>query len=171
MRPLPTRRQVLLAGAVGLPAMLTACSADSDNAGVDVTVDAADVRQPVGKNFSQKLTAQGGRDPYRWQIVTGRAPGVKLAPDGTLSGRVERPGTYDLSVAATDADGHASPAVALTVAGLREGEFAPDVVAIGTSLTARLTGEGRVLVTPWAEQWYGQTGYSALNLGRSGAPA
>ena len=41
----------------------------------------------VGQPYRASLTAQGGRPPYTWEVEEGSLPpGLRLAPDGSISG-------------------------------------------------------------------------------------
>ncbi len=69
----------------------------------------------VDTPYSYKLTASGGRAPYRWSIPSGSAgppAGMTLASDGILAGRLPAanaawrlPGSFTIDVQATDAKG------------------------------------------------------------------
>ena len=55
----------------------------------------------VGSNYSQPLTASGGRLPYLW--AAGPAPpGLILHQDGTLSGTPTMAGTWTISASVVD---------------------------------------------------------------------
>lgn len=73
----------------------------------------------LGQEAGVTLTATGGEAPYAWSVADGRLPtGVELAPDGSLVGAPLVPGTWDVTLAVTDARGRtATRAVALTVGG------------------------------------------------------
>jgi hypothetical protein len=62
---------------------------------------------PLNADYSQTLSATGGRIPYTWSITSGSLPtGLTIAPaTGIVSGKVTAPGTYNFVVQVTDADG------------------------------------------------------------------
>ena len=62
---------------------------------------------PDGKtdvNYSAKLSASGGTLPYQWQVNRGYLPpGLRLdRQTGVLSGKPQRPGTYQVTIIVTD---------------------------------------------------------------------
>ena len=57
----------------------------------------------VGVNYTQQLTAAGGRPPYVWSVVSGSLPpGINLNPDGVLSGIPKLTGVFSFVVRVTD---------------------------------------------------------------------
>jgi hypothetical protein len=59
----------------------------------------------VGKHYSHRFAATGSPTP-RIALVSGTLPpGLKLAPDGTLSGTPKRKGTYRFTLSATNGIG------------------------------------------------------------------
>ena len=72
---------------------------------LQLTTRALPVAQ-VGRPYSTRLAAQGGRPPYRWSLVAGSLPhGLRLAPDGRIFGLVERPARRVVKLSVVDADG------------------------------------------------------------------
>jgi hypothetical protein len=60
----------------------------------------------VGRPYSARLAARGGRPPYRWRIVGGSLPrGLRLAPGGSISGMPARRARAVVSLRVADADG------------------------------------------------------------------
>jgi hypothetical protein len=58
----------------------------------------------VGKKYSAKLAAYGGKSPLAWTLSSGKLPnGLSLARSGAISGKPSKKGTYHLTVRATDA--------------------------------------------------------------------
>lgn len=58
----------------------------------------------VGISYTASLGASGGATPYTWSIDSGALPnGLSLTKDGSVSGVPTAPGTYALTVKATDA--------------------------------------------------------------------
>lgn len=55
--------------------------------------------------YSQVITATGGTGPYVFTVGSGLPPGLTLAPDGTLSGTPNSPGSFAFTVTATDVNG------------------------------------------------------------------
>jgi PKD repeat protein len=59
-----------------------------------------------GAPYSQTITASGGTAPYAFSVSAGNLPpGITLSPGGVLSGTSVAGGTYNFTIAATDADG------------------------------------------------------------------
>ncbi len=57
----------------------------------------------AGGEYSIDLEAQGGFIPYSWQIASGSLPpGLGLSPAGLISGIADSPGTYNLTISASD---------------------------------------------------------------------
>jgi hypothetical protein len=69
------------------------------------------VRRPlpvawVGKRYAARLTAAGGRPPYRWRLTSGPLPqGLHLLANGQLTGTPRRAGKLVLTLQAVDGDG------------------------------------------------------------------
>lgn len=58
----------------------------------------------VGRPYRQQLEAWGGSKPYRRRLLRRRLPpGLKLAADGTVTGRPRRAGRWSFDVEVTDA--------------------------------------------------------------------
>ena len=58
----------------------------------------------VGVSYTASLGASGGATPYTWSIDSGALPnGLSLTSDGSVSGVPTTPGTFALTVKATDA--------------------------------------------------------------------
>jgi len=68
--------------------------------------------------YSFLLSASGGRTPYAWSIPTGSIPnGVRLDPNGLMSGLLLSPGVYRFTARVSDANGATSDvSLAVTVA-------------------------------------------------------
>lgn len=57
----------------------------------------------VGLEFHILFHAKGGITPYRWSVADGDIPdGLSLTPDGFLSGRPTRPGTFIFTLRVED---------------------------------------------------------------------
>jgi hypothetical protein len=57
----------------------------------------------IGKSYSAKLAANGGKSPLVWSVASGSLPtGLKLATSGTVSGTPTAPGTYDFTLQVHD---------------------------------------------------------------------
>ena len=73
----------------------------------------------VGAAYSAQLDAAGLFAPLTWQVAPGSLPaGRTLASDGTISGQATVPGSYEVSVSASDARAPAQSAselITLTV--------------------------------------------------------
>lgn len=80
------------------------------NADTPLSIDAATLSAgALTQSYQQTLTAQGGRAPYTWSILSpngGALPdGLQLAPNtGALSGTPTAAGTFNFIVKVTDAD-------------------------------------------------------------------
>ena len=60
-------------------------------------------RQPLWEPFHIELSASGGTEPYHWRAAEGSFPhGVVLSDRGELSGSLEEPGPFRLSVFVRD---------------------------------------------------------------------
>jgi YVTN family beta-propeller protein len=60
----------------------------------------------VGAAYTETITASGGTAPYTYSVVSGSLPpGLTLSSSGILSGTPTAQGTYNFTVAATDANG------------------------------------------------------------------
>jgi hypothetical protein len=60
----------------------------------------------VGKPYAARLTAAGGRAPYRWRLTSGPLPrGLHLLANGQLTGTPRRAGKLVLTLQAADGDG------------------------------------------------------------------
>jgi len=71
-----------------------------------------------GLAYNQQLAAAGGKPPYAWSIATGALPAglVLNAPSGAISGTPSVSGTFNVTIAVTDADSRkVSRAFTLTV--------------------------------------------------------
>lgn len=58
-----------------------------------------------GRSYSASLVAVGGKAPYAWSLGAGAAlpVGLALAPDGTVEGRANEVGDFQVAVVVTDA--------------------------------------------------------------------
>jgi hypothetical protein len=58
----------------------------------------------VSESYTAKLTARGGRPPYRWSLAKGTlAAGLSLAKSGSITGKATSRGTSTFTVEVTDA--------------------------------------------------------------------
>ena len=56
--------------------------------------------------YAATLEATGGRPPLTWRLESGSLPpGVRLAPDGTLTGTCRWSGTWTFTAVVSDASG------------------------------------------------------------------
>ena len=72
----------------------------------------------VGLNYGvSNMDAEGGVPPYTWSIKSGAfPPGMKLAPDGTATGKNTRAGKFTFTLKVTDSAGAtASKSTSVTV--------------------------------------------------------
>ena len=79
---------------------------EPDSAPAITTVEQLPTRQ-LGEYFVTKLEAQGGNGAMQWEPVKrekGLPPGLKLNPDGTLSGSPGQEGHHAFELRVTDAD-------------------------------------------------------------------
>lgn len=57
----------------------------------------------VGVEYSEVLRASGGREPYRWSVVSGELPeGMMLSSEGVVQGTPAAPGMYAFEVQVED---------------------------------------------------------------------
>lgn len=69
----------------------------------------------TGESYGHTLSASGGAEPYFWS-ATSLPAGLRLSPDGHLSGSLIAPGSYPVSVRVTDRNGQvASSSCNITV--------------------------------------------------------
>src|ERR1700738_5529266 len=77
-----------------------------------VLADEALPAMDVGVEFHMLLHAPGGVPPYVWSVANGDLPeGVTLTPEGLLSGRAAKPGTFPITLKVEDS---AHPAHTIT---------------------------------------------------------
>ncbi|HEV2507903.1 MAG TPA: putative Ig domain-containing protein [Mesorhizobium sp.] len=68
-----------------------------------LTPPAGTIPVPYGAAFSQQFTASGGTTPYSYTVSAGTLPtGLNLSGSGELSGTATVPGSYNVTVRATD---------------------------------------------------------------------
>ena len=68
-----------------------------------LTPPAGTIPVPYGAAFSQQFTASGGTTPYSYTLSAGTLPtGLNLSGSGELSGTATVPGSYNVTVRATD---------------------------------------------------------------------
>jgi hypothetical protein len=63
----------------------------------------------AGERYRAPLAVVGGAGPYAWEAVL--PTGLALAADGVIGGRVERTGSFPLTVTVTDRDGRTAQRV------------------------------------------------------------
>ena len=101
-----------------------------------------------GSAYSQTITASGSPGPFTFTVSAGALPnGLSLSSSGLLSGTVHQAGTFNFTVAATEAGGCAGfraysftftcPAIAVTPVFLPDG-------SVGTPYSATLAAPGSV---------------------------
>ena len=62
----------------------------------------------AGEPYSQQVTATGGIEPYRFNEAAPLPTGLRVSPDGFLSGLLDRPGLYPVVLRVTDQTGLSS---------------------------------------------------------------
>lgn len=73
-------------------------------ASLEISSEANLAATQVGRVYSVKLQANGGTQPYEWDVVDGDIPpGITLAADGTLSGMATTAGEYTFTARVRDA--------------------------------------------------------------------
>jgi hypothetical protein len=84
-----------------------------------ITVDPTLPAGAAGQPYSHTLKAAGGTAPYNFQISQGAPPpGLKLSPEGILSGVPTTAGVFNFTVTASDANGcFGSSGYSLTISG------------------------------------------------------
>ena len=100
------------AGTYSFTMRVTDANNNTTTAPFQITVPGATLRltsgslpaAAAGVNYSANLSADGGRAPYRFEVIGTPLPsGLTLSPTGTLSGIPAAAGTYSLQVRITDA--------------------------------------------------------------------
>lgn len=62
----------------------------------------------AGEPYNYRYTATGGSEPYFWSEAASLPSGLRLSPDGFVSGNVSTAGTYPVAVRATDGSGRST---------------------------------------------------------------
>jgi hypothetical protein len=63
----------------------------------------------MGRQYTARLRASGGRPPYRWQSVSGPLPrGLHLLSDGEIDGVPRGPGRVEVELQVTDSAGNST---------------------------------------------------------------
>ncbi len=108
------------------------CSIQVNAATLNITSAPALANGQMGTQYSQTLSATGGRAPYSWSITTTGAPdGFTLSPAGVLTGVPTAPGNFSFTIQVTDQDNNvarqtytliilAGKAPGLTITGLAD---------------------------------------------------
>ena len=106
----------------------------------------------IGVHYSASLQATGGLAPYTWNLVSGSLPrGLRLAPDGTVSGLPTLPGVYSETFSVTDANDLSSRGTVTIIIGPISGPGYWEVASDGG------------IFTYGAAQFRGSTGSLDLN--------
>jgi len=72
-----------------------------------LTVTTASLPQATeGTPYKATIEARGGLTPYSWNMSGSLPPGLSFDPTGVISGTPNSPGSYSISVQATDAQGN-----------------------------------------------------------------
>lgn len=58
-----------------------------------------------GEPYAHTISATGGNEPYRFNEAAPLPTGLRISPDGYLSGVLDRPGTYPVALRVTDQTG------------------------------------------------------------------
>jgi Putative Ig domain len=109
----------------------------------------------TGVNYSQSLSGTGGQPPLAWDIVAGSlAPGLTLAPSGTISGKPSAVGSFNFTVRLSDSASNAAASKPFTIAvtsGLTIAT-APVLPAVtqGIAYTATLSASGGLAPFAWS---------------------
>jgi hypothetical protein len=104
----------------------------------------------VGAAYSQTITASGGTAPYTFAVVSGiLPPGLTLTPGGVLSGTPTSPGSFGVTIRATDANGCIAEIfytiVIVSAAGCPVINFTPPTLpngTVGVPYSQTFTGSG-----------------------------
>src|ERR1700679_678466 len=61
--------------------------------------------------YTARLTASGGKPPYKWSLIAGSGlpPGLKLDASGAINGEASTAGTYSFTVEAVDTKTKSKP--------------------------------------------------------------
>lgn len=127
----------------------------------------------VGKKYSHRLAADGGRAPYVWHLSGGTLPeGISLSHQGTLSGKPSVPGNMAFGVEVTDSSRPTPTSVSveltldvlptalrITTTGVPKG-------ATGSLYSDQLDARGGIEPYSW-KLWTGQLP-PGISLGTSG---
>ena len=106
----------------------------------------------IGVPYTSSLDASGGLAPYSWAVTGGALPpGLRLAPDGTLSGTPTISGEYSVTFTVTDANLLSSDAVLVI-----------SIKPIATPGYWEVASDGGIFSYGGA-QFYGSTGSLHLN--------
>jgi uncharacterized membrane protein YciS (DUF1049 family) len=131
---------------------------------------------PAGQNqdYPAQLAAEGGNGYYRWQIVAGAVPGLRLSSDGSFVGQPSTRGDFPLTVMVKDqADATASRELTLSV---EAAHFDPKPIQVKTVRLAdaisgraygmQLAAEGGVPPYSWQASEIGHPAW--LKTGQGG---
>lgn len=96
----------------------------------------------VGTSYSANLRAGGGREPYRYELVSGTfPPGTLLYSNGVISGMPTTAGTFAMRVRVTDGNGNraeGSISVTIAAAGLQLDTAALPAGEVGVAYTGAI---------------------------------
>lgn len=106
----------------------------------------------VGIRFNTTLVASGGQSPYTWSAKSGVPAGLSIGPNGAVTGRPTRAGSYPVVVQVTDANGTTSDVeVRLIIrARLAIASKSLPVASAGRAYRAKVAARGGVEGKRWA---------------------
>jgi large repetitive protein len=108
----------------------------------------------AGEDYTTELVAAGGTAPFTW-TATGLPDGLTLSPDGALRGTPTKPGTYEVHLKVTDADGKSTETTAtivvrpvVSIATIANNTLPPAIA--GQTYLATVSGEGGTTPYTWS---------------------
>ena len=139
------------------------CSIQINSATLNITTASPLPNGAIGTQYSQTLSATGGRAPYTWSITTGAPPGFALSSAGVLTGVPTAAGSFTFTVQVTDQDNNvaqqsvtlsvlAGKAPNLTISGLPDivdpAQQPPFTLVLDAAYPADINGTLTLVFTP-----------------------
>ena len=100
----------------------------------------------VGRTYASKLSAFGGRPPYRWRVTAGVVPeGIQVDSDGSVRGISNRAGEFSWTMEVTDQGGNAAQEGVVMTIGDRSDELAVEAADVSASRATIMYGRDGML--------------------------